>query len=250
MAVEGGGEHEHEHGRDKEHEHDEASVEALFAGQSPAPWWRQVTVRSVTASVFIGTVFSFMAMRMGLTIGLVPSFNMSASLVSFFVISSWTRLLLGRCGVATQPFTRQENVVVQTCVIACATLALYGGFTSFLPAMSAPVAKSAGGPGTGNNVYSLHLGKMMAFSFLTGFTSLFITLPLTKVTICLSSDSFKNKQMILQCKANKPLMTWLAMRVHAGHDHGLQAAVPIGFGDSWTCQQLPHASGRSNSKVI
>lgn len=206
MAVEGGGEHEHGDARDKEHEHDEASVEALFAGQSPAPWWRQVTVRSVTASVFVGAVFSFMSMRMGLTIGLVPSFNMSASLVSFFVISSWTRLL-GRCGVATQPFTRQENVVVQTCVIACATLALYGGFTSFLPAMSAPVAKSAGGTGTGNNVYSLHLGKMMAFSFLTGFTSLFITLPLTKVIAIshlISSDSSKNKNkkndLAMQCK--------------------------------------------------
>ncbi|KAJ1256323.1 hypothetical protein BS78_K046900 [Paspalum vaginatum] len=173
-------------GEQEEHsdkEHDETSVEALFAGQPPAPWWRQVTARSVAASVVLGGVFSFMMMRMGLTIGLVPSFNMSASLVSFFVIGSWTRLL-SSCGVATQPFTRQENVVVQTCVIACSTLSLYGGFTSFLPAMSETVARSAGGPtGAGNNVYALRTGKLMAFSFLTGFTSLFITLPLTKVMI-------------------------------------------------------------------
>ncbi|OEL24243.1 putative metal-nicotianamine transporter YSL1 [Dichanthelium oligosanthes] len=166
----------------KDKDHDDASVEALFSGQPPPPWWRQVTVRSVTASVVLGTVFSFISMRMGLTTGLVPSMNMSASLVSFFVISSWTRLL-GRCGVATTPFNRQENVVVQTCVIACATLSFYGGFVTFLPAMSETVARSAGGAAAGNNVvYALHTGKMIAFSFLTGFSSLFMALPLTKVT--------------------------------------------------------------------
>ncbi|KAK8451769.1 hypothetical protein SEVIR_5G003500v4 [Setaria viridis] len=172
-----------EHVDSKEHEEEDASsVEAIFAGQPPAPWWRQVTVRSVAASVVLGTVFSFMAMRLGFTTGVVPSFNMPASLVSFFVISSWTRLL-GRCGVPTPPFTRQENVVVQTCVIACATLAFYGGFMTSLPAMSPTVARAAGGPGTGTNVYTLHAGKMIAYSFLTGFSSLFITLLLTKVMI-------------------------------------------------------------------
>ncbi|KAF8643729.1 hypothetical protein HU200_066795 [Digitaria exilis] len=165
-----------------EKDRDEASVEALFAGQAAAPWWRQVTARSVATSVVLGTVFSFMAMRMGLTIGLVPSINMSASLTSFFVVRSWTRLL-GRCGVATPAFSRQENVVVQTCVIACATLALYGGFISFLPAMSGTVARATGGPATGNNVYALHAGKVVAFSFITGFSSLLVTLPLTKVMI-------------------------------------------------------------------
>ncbi|RLM93009.1 hypothetical protein C2845_PM08G00190 [Panicum miliaceum] len=156
--------------------------EILFAGVPPLPWWRQVTVRSVVASVFLGAMFSFMAMRMGMTIGLVPSFNMAASMVSFFVLNSWTRLL-GRCGVPTPAFNRQENVVVQTCVIACSTLAFYGGFMSFLPAMSETVAKAAGGPGTGNSVRTLPMSKIIAFSFLTGFSSLFITLPLTKVMI-------------------------------------------------------------------
>ncbi|CAL4952627.1 unnamed protein product [Urochloa decumbens] len=145
----------------KEHPEDDASsVEAVFAGQPPPPWWRQVTVRSVAASVVLGTVLSFMMMRLGYTTGLVPSFNMSASLVSFFVISSWTRLLR-RLGVPTPAFTRQENVVVQTCA----------------------VAKSGGGSGKGNDVYTLSTAKLIAYSFLTGFSSLFITLPLTKVMI-------------------------------------------------------------------
>ncbi|XP_062188710.1 probable metal-nicotianamine transporter YSL1 [Phragmites australis] len=167
---------------DHRNDDQEPSVEAPFAGQSPPPWWRQVTARSVAASVVLGTVFSFISMRIGLTTGLVPSLNMSASLLSFFVISSWTRLL-GRCGVATQAFTRQENVVVQTCIISCATLSLYGGFTSYLPAMTETVAKSAGGTGTGKDVYTLHTGKVMAFLFLISFSSLFCTLPLRKIMI-------------------------------------------------------------------
>jgi hypothetical protein len=48
--------------------------------------------------------------RLGLTMGLVPSFSMSASLVSFFAVSWWMRPLC-RCGVPTRAFTRQENSV-------------------------------------------------------------------------------------------------------------------------------------------
>lgn len=101
------------------------SVELAFAGQQPPPWWRQVTARSVATSVVLGAVLSFMSMRIGLTAGVGPSFNIVASLLGFFAVKSWTRLL-ARCGVASQPFTRQENVVLQTCIISCATLSFYG----------------------------------------------------------------------------------------------------------------------------
>ncbi|KAL6627047.1 hypothetical protein ACP70R_030773 [Stipagrostis hirtigluma subsp. patula] len=160
----------------------EPSVEEPFAGQPLPEWWQQITARSVIVSVVLGALYSFMSMRLGLTTGLVPSFNMSASLMSYFVVSSLTGLLT-RCGVATQPFTRQENVVVQTCVIACTTLSLYGGFTSFLPAMTSPVAKTAGAEGKGEDVYALRPGKVMAFLFLVSFSSVFITLPLRKIMI-------------------------------------------------------------------
>ncbi|XP_040381947.1 probable metal-nicotianamine transporter YSL1 [Oryza brachyantha] len=163
-------------------EQEPPSVEAAFAWQPTPPWWRPVTARSVAASAVLGTVFSFMAMRTGLTAGVVPSFNMSASLLSFFAIKSWTRLM-ARCGVASPAFTRQENVVVQTCIISCSTLAIYGGFTSYLLAMNRTVAKSAGGVTDGQNVYTLHFGKIVAFLFLVGFSSLLCTLPLRKIMI-------------------------------------------------------------------
>lgn len=52
-------------------EQEAPSVEAAFAGQPPPPWWQQVTVRAVAVSVVLGTLFSFMAMRTGLTAGFV-----------------------------------------------------------------------------------------------------------------------------------------------------------------------------------
>ncbi|KQK03501.1 hypothetical protein BRADI_2g08267v3 [Brachypodium distachyon] len=158
------------------------SVELAFAGQQPPPWWRQVTARSVATSVVLGAVLSFMSMRIGLTAGVGPSFNIVASLLGFFAVKSWTRLL-ARCGVASQPFTRQENVVLQTCIISCATLSFYGGFTTYLLAMTETVAKSAGGAGTGKDVYTLHTGKIIAFLSLVSFASLFCTLPLRKLMI-------------------------------------------------------------------
>uniref|UniRef100_A0A0D9UYU2 Uncharacterized protein n=1 Tax=Leersia perrieri TaxID=77586 RepID=A0A0D9UYU2_9ORYZ len=168
--------------RSSPQEHEPLSVEAAFAGQPPPPWWQQVTARSVAVSAVLGTMFSFMSMRTGLTVGMVPSFNMSASLLSYFVVRSWTQLM-SRCGVASRPFTRQENVVVQTCVISCATLSLYGGFTSYLVAMTPTVAKLAGEPADGQDVYALHAGKIMAFLFLVSFSSVLCTLPLRKIMI-------------------------------------------------------------------
>ncbi|XBI17085.1 hypothetical protein VPH35_059211 [Triticum aestivum] len=161
---------------------EEPSVEVAFVGQPPPPWWRQVTARSVAVSAVLGAVLSFMSMRIGLTAGVGPTFNIVASLLGFFVIKSWTRLL-ARFGVASQPFTRQENVVLQTCIISCSTLSFYGGFTTYLLAMTETVAKSAGGTGTGKDVYTLHTGNVVAFLGLVTFASLFCTLPLRKLMI-------------------------------------------------------------------
>jgi hypothetical protein len=121
---------ENEAARRDDDDDEQPSVEVAFAGQTPPPWWQQVTARSVVASVVLGTVLTFMSMRIGLTAGVGPAFNIVASLLGFFVIKSWTRLL-ARFGVASQPFTRQENVVLQTCIISCATLSFYGTATRF-----------------------------------------------------------------------------------------------------------------------
>lgn len=70
-----------------------------------------------------------------------------------------------------------------------------GGFTTYLIAMTDTVAKSAGGAGTGRDVYELHTGKIMAFLFLVSFSSLFCTLPLRKARDVTLSFDFLNNEL-------------------------------------------------------
>jgi hypothetical protein len=79
---------------------------ALEAAPVP-PWTEQVTGRAVAVSMLL-------ALR-----GIIPTLNISAGLLGFFLLKAWTRVL-GHLGVSYPPFTRQGNAVVQTCVVACA----------------------------------------------------------------------------------------------------------------------------------
>ncbi|KAL2533031.1 putative metal-nicotianamine transporter YSL7 [Abeliophyllum distichum] len=81
-------------------------------------------------------------MKLNLTVGIIPSLNVSAGLLGFFFVKTWTKLL-ERSGLLKQPFTRQENTVIQTCVVAASGIAFSGGFGSYLFAMSERVVKQS-----------------------------------------------------------------------------------------------------------
>ena len=89
------------------------------------PWTEQLTVRGLVASFIIGTIYSIIVMKLNLTTGLVPTLNVSAALLSFVFIKTWTKLL-HRAGVVSAPFTKQEVTVAQTCAVACYTIAVGG----------------------------------------------------------------------------------------------------------------------------
>lgn len=92
---------------------------------SVPPWREQLTVRGLLVSIAVGTMYSVIVMKLNLTTGLNPTLNVSAALISFVMLRGWTQAL-ARLGVAVRPLTRQENTVVQTCVVACYTIA-FGG---------------------------------------------------------------------------------------------------------------------------
>lgn len=94
-----------------------------------APWSKQITVRGIVASVAIGIIYSVIVMKLNLTTGLVPNLNVSAALLAYVCIRTWTKLL-HKAGIVTTPFTRQENTIIQTCAVACYAIA-FGGGTSF-----------------------------------------------------------------------------------------------------------------------
>lgn len=92
------------------------------------PWTKHMTIRGIIASLVIGVMYSVIVMKLNLTTGLVPNLNVSAALLAFVFISTWTKLL-EKAGIVSAPFTRQENTIIQTCAVACYSISV-GGNTS------------------------------------------------------------------------------------------------------------------------
>lgn len=111
---------------------EEVSVERIFeaSAEVPPPWQNQLTFRAMIVSFILSILFTFVVMKLNLTTGIIPSLNISAGLLGFFFVKTWTKLL-HKAGFLKQPFTRQENTVIQTCVVASSGIAFSG--TLFSP---------------------------------------------------------------------------------------------------------------------
>ncbi|RLM74249.1 hypothetical protein C2845_PM15G25250 [Panicum miliaceum] len=170
---------------EEEDDEDEAleSVERVFEGRAVPGWREQVTLRALAVSALLGAMFSVIVMKLNLTTGIIPSLNVSAGLLGFFLLTSWTKLL-DKAGVASvRPFTRQENTVVQTCVVACSGIAFSGGFGSYMFAMSERISEQSGETLDEHNVKNPALGWMIGFLFIVSFLGLFSVVPLRKIMI-------------------------------------------------------------------
>ncbi|KAL6629293.1 hypothetical protein ACP70R_029058 [Stipagrostis hirtigluma subsp. patula] len=158
------------------------STERAFEGEPIQPWTEQITVRSMVVSILLGTILSSVAMNLVFMSGIVPSLNIPASMLSLFVLKSWTSMLQ-RFDVFHQPFTRQENTIIQTCVTACAAMVSSGGFGSFMLSMSRRAAEQTK-TGRGDiNVSAPSLGQLIVFYFLISFVGLFAIVPMRKTMI-------------------------------------------------------------------
>ncbi|KAG6389802.1 hypothetical protein SASPL_151276 [Salvia splendens] len=149
------------------------------------PWKKQITIRGMIAGLFIGTIYSVVLMKLNLSIGIVPNLNVSAALLAFVFIRTWTKLL-EKSNFTTTPFTRQENTVIQTCAVACYGLSYGGGFASFLLSLSRKIYEQAGVDTEGNSPTNLkepELDWMMGFLFVVSFVGLVALVPLRKMII-------------------------------------------------------------------
>ncbi|XP_031279891.1 probable metal-nicotianamine transporter YSL7 [Pistacia vera] len=154
-------------------------------------------------SLILSVVFNFIVCKLNLTTGVIPSFNVSAGLLGYALVKSWTTLL-EKFGMLKHPFTRQENTVIQTCIVASSGIAFSSGTASYLMAMSPRVAAEADGGNTPENVKALHLGWMTAFLFAVSFVGLFCIVPLRKM-------------MILKYKLTYPSGTATAYLINSFH---------------------------------
>lgn len=90
-----------------------------------SPWTRHMRIRGIITSIFIGIIFSVIVMKLNLTIGIAPNFNVSAAFLAFIFIRTWTKLI-EKAGFLSSPFTPQENTIIQTCAVACYSIASGG----------------------------------------------------------------------------------------------------------------------------
>ncbi|KAG2573465.1 probable metal-nicotianamine transporter YSL12 [Panicum virgatum] len=158
------------------------SVERAFADRAVPSWREQLTVRAFVVSFFLAVMFSIIVMKLNLTTGIIPSLNVSAGLLGFFFVRLWTAAI-ERVGLLRQPFTRQENTVIQTCVVAAYDIAFSGGFGTYLFGMSETIANQATEANDPQNVKNPHIGWMIGFLFLASFIGLFALVPLRKIMI-------------------------------------------------------------------
>lgn len=149
------------------------------------PWRDQITIRGIVASVLIGIIYSIIVMKLNLTTGLVPNLNVSAALLAYVFITTWTKILQ-KANVVTAPFTRQENTIIQTCAVACYSISVGGGFGSYLLGLDKSTYEQGGVDTEGNPPGSYKepaLDWMIGFLFVVSFVGLLALVPLRKIMV-------------------------------------------------------------------
>ncbi|XXG49826.1 hypothetical protein AAC387_Pa02g3891 [Persea americana] len=187
-------------------EGEKISAAGLGSSEKIPPWNEQITIRGLSVSILMGTLFCIITHKLNLTVGVIPSLNVAAGLLGFFFVKSWTGLL-SQLGFDPKPFTKQENTVIQTCVVSCYGLAFSGGFGSYMLAMDEKTYKLIGVDYPGNraeDVKNPSLGWMIGFMFVVSFLGLFSLVPLRKV-------------MVLDYKLTYPSGTATAMLINSFH---------------------------------
>ncbi|XVE92894.1 hypothetical protein REPUB_Repub01dG0142800 [Reevesia pubescens] len=178
-------------------------VEDAFKNTEVPPWTKQITLRAMVTSLILSLVFNFIVCKLNLTTGVIPSLNVAAGLLGFALVKAWTTTL-SKLGLLKQPFTRQENTVIQTCVVASSGIAFSSGTASYLLGMSPLIAGQGDGGNTPANVKKLSIGWMMGFLFVVSFVGLFSIVPLRKI-------------MILKYKLTYPSGTATAYLINSFH---------------------------------
>lgn len=184
----------------------EEQVEELYSSTPVPKWTHQLTSRGLIVSGIIGTIFAVTIHKLMFTVGVIPILNISAGLFGYFFIRLWTSLL-SRFGIHSKPFTRQENTVIQTCVVSCASITFSGGYGLYLTGMDEQTYKVVGREYPGNraeDVKNPALGWIFASLFAISFQGIFVLVPLRKI-------------MIIVCKLTYPSGTATATLINSFH---------------------------------
>ncbi|XP_055811874.1 probable metal-nicotianamine transporter YSL7 [Solanum dulcamara] len=158
------------------------STENAFKDEYVPPWEKQITLRAMVTGLILSIVFNFIVCKLNLTTGVIPSLNVAAGLLGFAGVRSWT-VVIDKFGKLKQPFTRQENTVIQTCVVASSGIAFSSGTASYMLGMSPFIASQADAGNTPNNTKKLAVSWMFPYLFVVSFAGLFSIVALRKMMI-------------------------------------------------------------------
>ncbi|XVF51226.1 hypothetical protein PTKIN_Ptkin04bG0167500 [Pterospermum kingtungense] len=114
----------------------------------------------------------------------------------------------------SKPFTRQKNTMIQTCAVACYSIAVGGGFASYLLGLNRKTYELSGVDTEGNSAYAVKepsFGWMTGFLFAVCFVGLFVLIPLRKV-------------MIMDLKLTYPSGLATAVLINGFHSQGDKSA--------------------------
>ncbi|KAG5587689.1 hypothetical protein H5410_048123 [Solanum commersonii] len=158
------------------------STEDAFKDEYVPPWQKQITLRAMVTGLILSVVFNFIVCKLNLTTGVIPSLNVAAGLLGFAGVRSWI-VVIDKFGMLKQPFTRQENTVIQTCVVASSGIAFSSGTASYMLGMSPYIATQSGAGNTPNNTKTLSISWMFPYLFVVSFAGLFSIVALRKLMI-------------------------------------------------------------------
>uniref|UniRef100_A0A0D6QT26 Uncharacterized protein n=1 Tax=Araucaria cunninghamii TaxID=56994 RepID=A0A0D6QT26_ARACU len=194
-------------GDNKQNQHSSDGYGAVLEEGVAVPGWtHQLTFRGFLVSAMIGTVFAVTIHKLMFTIGVIPILNIAAGLLGYFLIKLWTSFT-SKLGFWNKPFTRQENTVIQTCVVSCASITFNGGYGLYLTGMDENTYEVIGRNYPGNrpqDVKNPSLGWIFAFLFAISFQGIFVLVPLRKI-------------MIIVCKLMYPSGTATATLINSFH---------------------------------
>nr|XP_004231467.1 probable metal-nicotianamine transporter YSL7 [Solanum lycopersicum] len=166
----------------KEEEEEWESTEKAFKDEFIPAWQKQITLRAMVTGLILSVVFNFIVCKLNLTTGVIPSLNVAAGLLGFAGIRTWTAVI-DKFGMLKQPFTRQENTVIQTCIVASSGIAFSSGTASYMLGMSPYIASQADAGNTPNNTKKLSITWILPYLFVVSFAGLFSIVALRKMMI-------------------------------------------------------------------
>ncbi|KAL2333125.1 hypothetical protein Fmac_014338 [Flemingia macrophylla] len=161
--------------------------EENIAAQPPAQpplmtWTRAIYIRVLVVSLFLSIAFISMVVSISVTTGIAHPINISAVILGFSSIKFCIKLSK-TMGLTMRPFSREENVVIQTIIVSATAMAFNGGFGNYLLGMSSRIAKQLPTAKIEEETVDPGLGVMILFLIVFNLFGFFLLVLLFRIMI-------------------------------------------------------------------